>query len=226
MNSPFRIAPWIACVAMALTSLAAWKFTPRDFLADELPPLKLEEVFPKKFGNWRQIEGGSVVIANPQQEEIIQTIYTDVISRNYVNDKGQVVMLSVAYGRNQADGKSLHYPEVCYPSQGFSMLESHVTMLDIAGRSIKAKQILTSQGPRVEPVTYWATVGEKAILGSASHKAAQISYGLRGLIPDGMLVRASTIGADAAEQYKLQQQFLDALVRAAPDAYRSRIAGT
>ncbi|TAL25690.1 MAG: EpsI family protein [Aquabacterium sp.] len=219
------IVPWIVCVVMGAASIAAWRLTPHTLLADQLAPIRLDAVFPKQFGEWKALPDVQVMIPNPQQQETIREIYTDTLTRGYVNPQGRVVYLSVAYGKNQSDTSAVHYPEVCYPAQGFSLMNSEVLELPIGGRNIRVKRLLTAQGARTEPLTYWTTVGERTVLSGKTYKLAQFGYGFQGVIPDGMIVRASSIGTDVQKEYAVQQQFLDELVRAVPADFRTRVGG-
>lgn len=219
------IVPWIICVVMGAASIAAWRLTPHALLAEQLPAIKLDTVFPKQFGEWHALPDVQVMIPNPQQQETIRAIYTDTLTRGYVNPQGQVVYLSVAYGRNQSDTSAVHYPEVCYPAQGFALVNAEVLELPIGGRNIRVKRLLTAQGPRTEPLTYWTTVGERTVLSGKTYKLAQFGYGFEGVIPDGMIVRASSIGTDVQKEYAVQQRFLDELVRAVPAEFRTRVGG-
>ena len=56
-------------------------------------------------------------------------------------------------------------------------------------------------------------------------KLVQIEYGLRGVIPDGMLVRVSSIDTDAANAFVRQAEFIADLAVAMPAAARPRILG-
>jgi hypothetical protein len=49
---------------------------------------------------------------------------------------------------------------------------------------------------RHEPVTFWFVVGEHVAVSGQQQKIAQLRYGVQGLIPDGMLVRVSSIDRD------------------------------
>lgn len=219
------LVPWIICVLMGAASIAAWRLTPHTLLADTLPAIKLDAVFPKQFGEWTALPEVQVMIPNPQQQETIRAIYTDTLTRAYVNPQGQTIFLSVAYGRNQSDTSAVHYPEVCYPAQGFAVMSSDVLDLPIGGRNIRVKRLLTAQGARTEPLTYWTTVGERTVLSGKTYKLAQFGYGFDGVIPDGMIVRASSIGKDVAKEYAVQQRFLDELVKAVPPTFRTRVGG-
>ena len=53
-------------------------------------------------------------------------------------------------------------------------------------------------GERVEPVTYWLTVGSQVIQSNLDKRIALIRLGLTGQIPDGLLFRVSSIDGDSA----------------------------
>ena len=54
------------------------------------------------------------------------------------------------------------------------------------------------------------------MLPGLSRKLAQIRYGLRGEIPDGMLVSFSSLGRDRDQQFILPERFIADLQHAAP----------
>ena len=62
--------------------------------------------------------------------------------------------------------------------------------------AVPVKRLVARQNSRNEPITYWITVGDKAIRSGIEQKMQRLAYGLSGKIPDGMLVRVSTIAAD------------------------------
>jgi hypothetical protein len=79
---------------------------------------------------------------------------------------------------------------------------------------------------RQEPITYWRILGEQAGHDEASLKFDQIAAGLKGRgIDDGLLVRVSSIGADADAAWRMQEGFVLALDRAQSDAQRQRTTG-
>ncbi len=84
---------------------------------------------------------------------------------------------------------------------------------------------MTRLGARVEPVTYWLTLGETVAATRTDRKLQQMRYGLRGIVPDGMLVRVSSIDRNADHAFTVQDQFLGDMVRAVPERYRSRVVG-
>ncbi len=204
---------------------AAHVATPRIHLADQGPKLELEVAFPKQFGDWRIDTAMPVVLPAPDVQAVLNKIYNQVLSRTYINTKGERVMLSVAYGGDQSDGTRAHRPEVCYPAQGFQMLSNTAASYPIAGQQLPVRTLVAKLGGRVEPISYWVVVGEELALSGTEQKLAQLRYGVRGLIPDGLLMRVSTIGSDAPAAYRVHQHFLSDLHAAIPTAVKARVFG-
>ena len=219
---------WRAVVVLALmlSALAvahAWR--PTRHLADMRAKVDLEAVFPKQFGDWRIDDAIPVQLIAPDLQAVLDKIYNQVLSRTYVNANGDRVMLSVAYGGDQSDATRAHRPEVCYPAQGFQIMSGSSVSLDLGAQQLPVRQLVARQGGRNEPITYWITVGERVTTTGTQQKLAQLSYSTRGLIPDGMLVRVSTIDTDAARGFQVQQGFIEQLGQALPGAQRSLVIG-
>jgi EpsI family protein len=182
-------------------------------------------LIPRKFGDWRELKQSTGQIINPQQTALLQKMYSQTLSRSYAHTNGTVIMLSIAYGARQNDGVALHYPEVCYPAQGFQLLARNKTEIHTDFGNIPVKQLMTRLGNRYEPVTYWSTLGDKVVPSGIKTKLAQLDYGFKGLIPDGLIFRVSSITKDADEGYGTQAQFARELVKTLPNNTRLRIAG-
>lgn len=216
----------LATLLMGVSAVAAWKLTPTQRMATLHGELQLEAQIPKQFADWQldtDVVGG---VVNPQQEELLKQLYSQILSRTYVNRNGQRIMLSIAYGNDQRDGLQLHYPEICYPAQGFQLISNRKVDLHLGGLTIPARRLETVLGgQRYEPVTYWTVIGETAVRGGTDKKFAEMRYGFRDLIPDGLLFRVSSIDRDTAAAFALQDQFASALLTALPDVVRGRIAG-
>lgn len=210
---------------MALAAFAALTFHPTILLADQRPKVELEELIPRQFGDWRELKQSTGQIINPQQTVLLQKLYSQTLSRIYVHTNGAAIMLSIAYGASQNDGIALHYPEICYPAQGFQLLGTNKTEIQTDFGNIPVKQLMTHLGDRYEPVTYWSTLGDKVVPSGIETKLAQLDYGFKGLIPDGLIFRVSSITKDAIEGYEAQAQFARELVKALPSNTRLRIAG-
>lgn len=203
-----KTAALFLILSVATSALAAF-MTPDQFLVEANGRLHLENQIPKSFGEWRQDETVLGAVVNPQQQAVIDAIYSETLSRTYVNRTGQRIMLSVAYGDDQRDGLQVHKPEVCYPAQGFQLNAVHKDHFLFEGVSLPVKRVETVLGAqRYEPVTYWIMVGEVPVLGGTDKKVAEMKYGFRGLVPDGLLFRVSMINRDSASAYAIEDQFL------------------
>jgi EpsI family protein len=151
-------------------------------------------------------------------------IYGQTLTRNYFNSNGSHIMLSIAYGGDQSKEFEVHRPEVCYGAQGFQVLKSGQDVLTTKFGSIPVKRLLAVQGNRSEPITYWIMVGDEAGVGMKV-KLAQIRYGLTGTVPDGMLVRVSSISSDENTAYTAQDDFIREMLAAMSKQDRFRLTG-
>ena len=168
----------------------------------------------------------SAQIVDPQQKEMLDRIYSQLLSRTYVNAQGYRIMLSIAYGSDQTDTAQVHRPELCYPAQGFILHERNADTMQIGAGSIPVTRLATSHGQRQEPVTYWIMIGETVIKsGTFDKKLTELSYGLKGQIPDGILIRVSSIDGDKTRAYEMQDRFSKQMLEAVPPEMRRRLAG-
>jgi EpsI family protein len=219
---PQRRRALIAAALMFGGAGAAVWARPTRHLADEIGMPDLETLFPTEFGDWRIDPNVRVILPSPDVQALLDKIYNQLLARTYVNGEGQRIMLSVAYGGDQSDGTSAHRPEVCYPAQGFAVRANQAGTLQIGEREIAVRRLMSTLGQRHEPITYWVVVGGAVVTGGIGQKLAQMRYGLRGIIADGMLVRVSNIDSIMARGHALHERFLRDMAAAMvpQDAYR------
>jgi EpsI family protein len=215
----------ILLILMLAASGLALALRPTEKMAAQSQAIDLETIIPAKFGDWRQDTTPYVQIVDPQQQEVMDRIYTQTLNRTYSNASGYRIMLAIAYGDNQRDSMQMHYPEICYPAQGFALQAKEKGTLPTSNGPIPVTRILTSLGPRDEPVTYWTTIGDKVFQGGIQKKLAEMSYGLSGKIPDGMLIRISSIDPGTANAYEVQAQFAEQMLHALKPEYRKKLNG-
>lgn len=214
-------------LCMFTTAGMALALKPTHKVADARPKVDLEILIPQTFGDWKIDETIVPLIADPELQAKLDKIYNQTLTRTYINPKGERIMLSIAYGGDQSDSMAVHKPEICYPAQGFQILKSPVvsTFSTESGASIPVKRLVATQGARIEPITYWTTVGDKVAVNGLKWKLQQMTYGLTGEIPDGLLFRISSIQADETKAYQLQDEFTRELLNAMPPGGRQRIIG-
>jgi EpsI family protein len=223
-----------AAIVIVATAVGAAVLTPRELMASANASLNLENMIPLQFGKWKFNPGiGLVTPADPEYVEntadLAKKLYSQEIGRSYADDQGHTVMLLVAYGPVQNYRLKSHRPEVCYAAAGFRVSDKteHQLPINEASSSLTLARLITQRESRYEPVSYWMRVGNDVSTGIFDNQILRLKYGLKGLIPDGTLVRISTVGLPAAQSFALQDDFIrDLLASISPEARRFLIGVT
>ena len=218
-----RIQVALAALAMLSAAVLAQILTPRELMARTSAAPSLDSVIPKQFGTWALIpELSPVTPADPegyvQPDPYSGKIYSQEVGRTYSDGHGNVVMLMVAYGPVQNFRLKAHRPEMCYTAAGFRISEKTGAMVSYrdGAPEIKATRLIAERESRFEPITYWMRVGNDVTNGVVDRQIVRLKYGLRGIIPDGALIRISTVGLPKEASFKLQDQFIHDLLAAVP----------
>jgi len=212
----------LAGAAMCAAALAAVVLKPAP-AADASPAL--DAIIPAAFGDWAAQPTAGAIVPAPDVEANLARLYSQIVSRTYVNSRGERVMLMVAYGGDQSDALKAHRQEVCYAAQGFEIRGLSHADLPTVWKAIPVTRMHAVRGRRSEPVTYWFTMGDQVVLGRLERLAVQLRYGLAGTLPDGMLVRVSTFDADPAHAYGQHGEFLGALLEGMKRSDLPRLIG-
>jgi len=199
--------------------------TPSIKLADHGPRFTLADMIPQRFGDWTVDTAIAPLQVDPATQAKLDKIYNQTLSRTYIDSQGQRVMLSLAYGGDQSDAMAVHKPEVCYTAQGFEVKSQQYGEMATPYGTLPVKRLYAVSGMRQEPITYWITVGNRAIRPGMEQKIQQLRYGLSGMVPDGMLVRVSTISGDLDAAYQVQDRFINDMLQALQGKDRVRLVG-
>lgn len=199
--------------------------TPTQKIADQQEKIDLEIMIPIEFGDWRIDRSIIPLQVDAETQAMLDKIYNQTLARTYVNSRGERIMLSVAYGGDQSDNLAVHKPEVCYYAQGFEIIKAATDELLTQYGKLPIKRLLAVKGYRNEPITYWITIGNRAVLPGIDEKLQQLKYGLTGNVPDGMLVRVSSISSDKDRAYQLQTIFIQDLLSSVNTGERTRLIG-
>ncbi|SOD20831.1 exosortase-associated protein EpsI, B-type [Nitrosomonas ureae] len=213
-------------VLMISSGAVTLALTPTQKIADQQERINLETMIPDRFGEWKIDKTIVPLQVDAETQAKLDKIYNQTLARTYVNSQGERIMLSVAYGGDQSDSLSIHKPEVCYYAQGFEIKKIFPGELLTQYGKLPIKRLLAIKGNRNEPITYWVTVGSKAVLPGFDQKLQQLRYGLTGSIPDGILVRISSIDNNNDVAYQLQAIFIQDLLLAVNVNERARLIGT
>ncbi|MES2901046.1 MAG: exosortase B [Pseudomonadota bacterium] len=214
-----------AGLLMLLAVVATIVFQPSKMLADATPRIVLENSVPKEFGDWKVDPDTAAMVPSSVAQERIAMIYSQTLSRTYMNSRGERVMLSIAYGSNQTQQLRAHRQEVCYKAQGFQVESLRSDELKVNGATIPVTRMVASNGPRVEPVTYWFTMGSSVVRSYLDRQVAQLKYALSDFIPDGYLFRVSTIDENAAASFRVQEAFINDLMKTLDPQVRAKLLG-
>ncbi len=214
----------IALLMFAGAGLAL-AMNPTQKIADTLEKPVLDTMIPQQIGKWKIDTSIVPIEPSPEVKALLNKIYNQTLSRTYVDPAGRRIMLSIAYGGDQSDSMRVHLPEVCYAAQGFEVFDSVAGTLPTKYGELPVKRLVATQRNRYEPITYWIVIGDKAVLSGTEQKFAQLSYGLTGKVPDGFLVRVSSIDLDRQAAYRLQEEFSKSMLDAMSETNRTRISG-
>lgn len=210
---PTIVVSLILAALMLSSAGAARLLTPTAKIADQRPQVNLERTIPPQFGDWKvDLEAAAGVLPSPDTQANLDKIYDQVLSRTYVNSDGERIMLTITYGSAQTQELKAHRQEVCYGAQGFEIRGLSDAVLQVARRTVPVTRMFAIKGARTEPVTYWFTMGDQVVIGRLERLLVQIKYSFSGVIPDGMLIRVSSITPDAEQGYRAQAAFVDQLM--------------
>lgn len=215
----------VVAALMCTVSVAGVAMRPSAKASEKGTGIKLEAVVPKGFGEWTELPDQNAQVVNPQTKQMLDELYSQILTRSYVNKQGYRIMLSLAYGDDQRGGLQAHRPEVCYPAQGFKLGMVEDGFLATPYGRIDVRRLSTTLGARNEPITYWLTVGDQIIRTNFEKRMAQVRLGLTGQIPDGLLFRVSSIDNDTPHAFEMQRKFVADMMAAVPAAARKQLSG-
>lgn len=205
-------------------SLASLALTPKP-APRSAQTVKLADQVPTRFGDWRLEEAGMQMIVSPEVKQMLTDLYSDTLTRTYINSAGERIMLSLAYGSNQGRELQVHKPEVCYVAQGFQLKSQNKVEIVLPQQSVPAMQLIAVLGKRTEPITYWIRSGDRLVRGWYEQNMSRITAGLQGRVNDGFLVRVSSISTDSAKAFILQQKFIGDMLAALPPEHKPMFLG-
>jgi EpsI family protein len=190
-----------------------------------IPQKTLEGMIPNQVGRFTFETASGFVL--PPSDALGDRLYDNLITRAYVSPQGELAMFLIAYNNRQDGVLQIHRPEVCYPAGGFVL--SPVAPIEIPlpqGPALPA-QIFEARGEqRNEVVSYWTRVGDEFPRQWSEQRLAVAQANLRGIIPDGALVRLSTVANEADRVAPMFEDFIADFFRASPPRLRNLLFNT
>ena len=194
---------------------------PRTFIRYAPRAKKLEESVPRSFGKWRSQFDPSLVVP-PNESSLTARLYEDLLMRRYVDeDTGLEVFLLAAYGGTQTEDLQLHRPESCYPAVGLPITGRQTTPFRFGERQIPAVNLLSKLPGRIEEILYWSRIGDVFPTTASAQRSEKLRFAMQGLIPDGMLVRFSTVRRAQHHAHSDLRQFATELLTAMTETERA-----
>ena len=215
----------IVTALMGAASITAIFASPNEQAMHAGPTLSLKSMVSTQFGDWHEEILPATTVINPLTVELLHQLYSQTMTRTYVNMEGYRIMLSIAYGNDQRGALQAHKPEICYPAQGFNLHSNDAGLLSTSYGSIPVRRMFTTMGTRQEPVTYWFKFGDSTVQGAFQKRLLELRYHLTGEIPDGLLFRVSSIDASVLKAQQMQDQFVNQLLASMSPADRQRLSG-
>jgi len=205
----------------AATAGAAAATTPRRH-EETLSGVPLKSVVPDRVGSWRCAEYSDAILPDSEPTDV----YDQIVSRGYASPEWPPIMLVVAYGAAQSGLMKVHRPEVCYTSAGFKIVKRQIVPIPLQdGRTITASTFLGERQDRKEHVLYWTRISNTFPGSLFDQRVVMFEEGLSGVIPDGVLVRLSTLCPDWALAQSALQAFAGSLVTSSSPLGRALFIG-
>lgn len=210
--------------AMALTAAGAYAATPRRS-ERRIARHKLTDLVPRTIGPWSMTTPAGVVTATEETQDTQG--YDQLLTRVYRAPGLPTVMLLIAYGSTQGGTLQLHRPETCYPGQGFRLdAFADADYRFGADAGVRARRFTALRDDRTERLVYWTRIARSFPRNTAEEYAAIIGSVVRGVVPDGVLVRLSTVEVDGGPADRALDDFAQQVLGATNELGRQILIGT
>jgi len=186
---------------------AAWR-TPTKHV-DYLGSGKLEDIVPKTIGPWKFAAASGLVV--PPDDQLERAIYSQTLTRVY-SDGENDIMLLLAQSGSETGILQIHRPETCYTAAGYHISPVTPHPVAVGSAVIPANSMDATTDGYTEHVLYWTRIGDEMPASWREQRIAVAEQNLRGLLPDAILVRISTVSSDSAAAWKMIDAFTRALI--------------
>jgi EpsI family protein len=184
----------------------------------------LDRLVPAKVGDWAYHDTSGLVL--PPPDALSDALYSGLVTRTYISPNRMPVMLLVAYSNVQDGMLQVHRPEVCYPAGGYRLSPTRVEQVpNGVGGGINANLFSAEGVSRTEQVLYWTRIGNLFPTSWFDQRMAVLRANLDGRIPDGILVRVSTLAPGMGAAHADLAAFAAQLVKSASPSARQLLIG-
>jgi EpsI family protein len=191
--------------------------------ARPVPGDRFEAMIPAKVGGWTSHKSAEVIL--PPRDEASDKLYQNLETRIYVGDGLPSVMFLCAYSSVQQNDVQVHRPEICYPASGYPIIKNIAKTIAVDGKQVNARFLIADRGGAREMILYWIRVGDRFPVDWRGQRIEMAKANLAGTIPDGVLLRISTILDDEAPALDWLLNFSNGIKNASGKGFQSLIFG-
>ena len=192
--------------------LAAWRRPDKHL--DYLGRDKLDDVIPKAIGPWKFVAASGLVV--PPNDQLSRALYSNLLTRVYSDGVNPPIMLLVAQSGSQTGILQIHRPETCYTASGFQISPVTPEQIQIGSNVVPVNSMDATTDGFTEHVIYWTRIGNRMPASWKQQRIATAEQNLRGILPDAILVRVSTVNDDAAGARATLKAFVQTLIASLP----------
>ena len=229
-DMPHKDVSWLdrRKVILGLGLVAASGFAQARQPVPNRPRIKTDEFkswIPNKIGDYAFETSSGLVL--PPSDALSARLYDNLITRTYQAPNGNLIMLLIAYNNRQDGVLQMHRPEICYPAGGYTL--SPIDSIDVPmpdGRPLPSQIFTARSDTRNEVVLYWTRVEDDFPRRWIEQRMAVAKANLRGIIPDGVLVRVSMLSGDLSHSERPLEDFVRQLFRESPPHLRNILFNT
>ena len=197
-------------------ALAEWR-QPRKRL-DYLGSAKLDDVVPKTIGSWKFVAASGLVV--PPEDQLSRMLYSQLLTRVYSDGTNPSIMLLIAQSGDQTGVLQVHRPETCYTASGYQITGVSPHPIRLGQTVVPANSMDASLEGYTEHVVYWTRVGNQVPSNWTEQKLAVAEQNLRGIVPDAILMRVSTVDQDAGKALAVLDAFIAAFISSVAPQHR------
>lgn len=175
---------------------------------------KLENIVPKRIGNWEFVTASGLVV--PPEDQLSKMTYSQLLTRVYSDGVNPPIMFLVAQSAGQTGILQVHRPEACYPAGGYRLSSIEPRTVSLPSGDFVANELTATAADRTEQIIYWTRIGDHLPPSWSQQRLVVAMDNLKGLIPDAVLVRVSMVTQDKAMALELMEGFIRQLVTNLP----------
>jgi hypothetical protein len=152
------------------------------------------------------------VKTNIDREKLKKSIYLeydDIAEKRYINKEGDIISIVMTWSRNGIQ-RAGHIQQLCYTTQGYSIIDPKDVNLDISNRKIKMTKFTAKNlDGDIEDVLYWRITGKEIMKNTSDveygdyrlmHRVMKMKKLMLSIfrdIPDNIMVRVTAKRKDA-----------------------------